>query len=112
MVVNFIDGIQIERATEIRDLGVFIASDLCFSSHISQIVAKAKQRLFLLFRTFATREAKYLIQGYKAYILPILNYCSPIWSPTLLKDIDLIESVQKNLLTKLGAWKMYLMQRD
>lgn len=109
---NFIDGIQLENVTEIRDLGVFLDSKLTFTSHISQIVAKAKQRSFLLFRSFLTKDAKSLMQGYKSYILPILNYCSPIWSPCLLKDVDLIESVQRKFTHKVkGCESMSYVER-
>ena len=31
---------------------------------------------------------------YKLYVRPALKYCTPAWSPYLLKDIDLLEQVQ------------------
>ena len=62
---------------------------------MSQIVAKAKQRLFLLFRAFHTRESAPLLIAYKSYILPIISYCSSVWSPSQLGDVYAIESVQR-----------------
>ena len=35
------------------------------------------------------------VKGFIAFILPIVSYCSSVWSPCLICDIDEIESVQK-----------------
>jgi hypothetical protein len=92
---NCIDGSEIQNLAGVKDLGVFVDSKLTFSTYISQLVAKAKQRSALLFRTFKIKNPQSLLQGYKAYILPILDYCSPVWSPCTLGDIKLLESVQR-----------------
>ena len=93
---NFIEGIDIDNVMEFRDLGICLDPKLRFSLHIAKMVATAKQRCFLLFRAFITKDPKALIKGFKSYILPILNYCSPAWSPCLVGDIILVESVQSN----------------
>ena len=36
-----------------------------------------------------------MISLYKTYISPILEYCTPVWSPFLLRDIDQLESMQQ-----------------
>jgi hypothetical protein len=35
------------------------------------------------------------------YMLPLLEYCSPIWSPVKLHDIDCIENVRRSFTKKL-----------
>ena len=92
---NAINGKSLPRVNEVKDLGVLFDSRLRFSGHIAQMVTKAKQRLFLLFRAFRIREKKPLLRAYKSYILPLLNHCSSVWSPSLLGDIKKIESVQR-----------------
>jgi hypothetical protein len=92
---NTVDTVEIDTVREIRDLGVIVDSKLTFASHIAKIVSTAKQRAALLFRAFVTREIKFLIIAYKSYILPILDYCSPIWSPHYVHDILQLESVQR-----------------
>ena len=68
-------------------------------------MGKAKQRIFLLFKCFCSRDISLLIRAYKSYILPILDYCSPVWSPSKLYDIDLLESVQRYFTKRLfGLW--------
>ena len=42
-----------------------------------------------------------MIFDFKVYILPLLDYCSPIWSPFRLNDIDRIEKVQRAFTKKL-----------
>ena len=102
-----IDGNILTTVNEVKDLGILLDSRLTFSPHISQMVAKAKQRLFLIFRVFRTRELAPLILAYKSYILPLLSYCSSVWSQYLyiLGDIIAIESVQRLFTRKLPNLK-------
>lgn len=37
----------------------------------------------------------------KSYILPILEFCSPIWSPHSVQDILQLESVQRNFTKRI-----------
>ena len=43
--------------------------------------------------------------AFKTYVLPILDYCSSIWYPHKLHDIDRLESVQRYYTKRLtGLW--------
>ncbi len=59
-------------------------------------------RAACLFRCFDTRNPDFLLRMFKAYVQPILEYASPVWRPYLLKDIDLIESVQRTFTRRLS----------
>ena len=98
---NSIEGIEIENVTKFCDLGIVLNPKLHFSLHIAQIVAAAKKRIFLLFRSFVTKDPQALIKGFKTYILPLLNYCSPVWSPSTIGDIVLLETVQRNFTKRI-----------
>jgi hypothetical protein len=102
---NYIDSQPLEQCFEKVDLGVKIDCKLSFSMHISDLVAKAKQRIFLLFRSFKTRCVDYLLLAYKSYILPIVTYCSSIWSPYLFGDLLAVESVQRLFTRRLPGFK-------
>jgi len=39
----------------------------------------------------------------KVYILPILNYCSTVWNPITLHDIDRLENVQRYFTKRLHS---------
>jgi len=46
-----------------------------------------------------------LIRAFIVYVRPILEYNCVVWSPSLKKDIDLIEKVQKRFTKRLRGLK-------
>ena len=68
----------LEETTEVTDLGLLFTNTLNFHRHIVGICGKAKSLIFLLRKRFLSKNAYYLILAYKSYILPVLNYCSPV----------------------------------
>lgn len=64
--------------------------------HISKIVRKASTRCYLIRKCFLSRDTETLVKAFKTYVRPLLEYNSPIWSPYLLNDIDLLEKVQRH----------------
>ena len=89
------------RVTDVLDLGVNFTSRLSFSNHITIMITKAKQRLFLLNKCFLSRNPKLLILAFKTYVIPLLEYCSPVWNPQNIQDIKRIESVQRMFTKRL-----------
>jgi len=83
--------------TTSRDLGIVIAQDLSPSIHISEIAAKAHQRANCVLRTVVSKDINLLMRAFIVYVRPIVEYCSVVWSPSLKKDIELIEKVQHRL---------------
>ena len=61
----------------------------------SHAVLKANQILGMIKRNFVDRSSDTIITLYKSSVRPHLKYCSQIWSPHLMKDIKLIERVQR-----------------
>ena len=52
-------------------------------------------------------DTKTLLQLYKSFIRPHLEYCSIVWDPYLAKDIEAIEKVQRfGLRTCLKQWDL------
>ena len=98
-------GITLPRVHEVLDLGVNFTPRLNFEGHISFIIAKAKQRLFLLKKSFLSRNPKILILAFKTYIIPLLEYCSPIWNPQNITDIRRIESVLRMFTKRLNGFE-------
>ena len=98
-----LSGIDLVSQTNCRDLGVLMSADLKFSNHCREQVAKAFRVSNVIFRCFNTACAKSLIRAFKAYVRPLLEYCSCVWSPYLAKDIDSIECVQRYFTRRLIA---------
>ena len=94
------------------DLGVEVDSDLKFSTHINHIARKASTRCYLLRRCFTSRDTATLVRAFAVYVRPIVEYCSVVWSPHLIKDIELLESVQRRFTKRLpGLWNVEYTQR-
>ena len=88
-----IDNAVIESLDHVRDLGVEIDSKLNFDLHLGKVITRAYQRINLIFRGFVTKDPVFLKKCYLSYVRPILEYCSPVWSPHLKKDIEALERV-------------------
>ena len=80
-----------------KDLGVIFSHDLSWSKHISSIVAKAYKTLALIRRTFhhSTTSVSVRKTLYMSLIRSQLTYCSPVWRPHLIEDINILEKVQR-----------------
>jgi ribonuclease P/MRP protein subunit RPP40 len=85
----------INLCDSVSDLGVTVHSSLKFSSHCASIAAKANIRAKLILKCFLSRSSCNLIRAFKVYVRPLLEYASVVWNPWLLKDINLIENVQR-----------------
>ena len=79
-----------------KDLGVFMSGDLRFSEHCSKIASSASQVAGIIFRAFASKDVCFMVKMFITYIRPILEYNSEVWSPSLLGDIDVVESIQRS----------------
>jgi len=100
----FVNGTKLENVTEEKDLGVIVSDDLKWEKQCSQTVAKANKVLGLIKRNFTDRSKETIIPLYKSLVRLHLEYCCPILNPHYIKDIKLVEGVQRRA-TKL-VWGM------
>jgi hypothetical protein len=91
-------GSDLELTKCEKDLGVLISSNGKFNDHISKTVMKANRMIGMVKRSFKTRNPETLTSIYKRYILPILSYASPIWSPSYKTKIQELERAQKRFV--------------
>ena len=84
-----------ESVQEERDLGVIIRSDLKSSSQCTKSAATARRVIGMVRRTFRHLDIEDFSVIYKTYIRPHLEYCIQASTPHLLKDIKVLERVQK-----------------
>jgi len=85
----------------VTDLGVTVDSRLNFTEHITKITRKAHQRANLIHRCFTSKTADLLVKAFITYVRPMLEYNSPVWSPTFKKDVILVESVQRRFTKRI-----------
>ena len=85
----------IKDIREQTDLGVQMDESLRFEKQISNVVQKANGVLASIKRTFKYINIDSFPVLYKSLVRPHLEYCNSIWSPYMVKDIKLMESVQR-----------------
>ena len=79
----------------VRDLGIFLTSDLKWSAQVTNIYNKAIRLVYNVLRSFKSNHLNLYTLIFKTYIRPIIEYNSGIWSPYLITEIRKIESIQK-----------------
>jgi hypothetical protein len=78
-----------------KDLGVHIHSSLTPSLQIAESVKKANQVLGQLLRSVMYRDKVHFVRLYQQRVRCHLEHVVQVWSPWLVKDIELIENVQR-----------------
>ena len=89
------NNIQLEAVSEEKDPGITFDPDLKFGPHIRNIISKANSRVGLIKNTFEDLQPQNFKILYKSLVRPILEYCSSVWYPILVRDMKEIEKVQK-----------------
>ena len=59
----------------------------------------------MIHRCFASRNVELLTRAFVTYVRPLLEYNSVIWSPSLKRDIALLEQVQRRFTKRLPGLK-------
>ena len=99
--VHKISHIVLSSINSFNDLGILFDSKLTFSSHCHKVAAKGFARVNILLKDFYSNDRNLQCKLCSAFVRPISEYNSPIWSPYFAKDIKAIERVKKNFTKKL-----------
>jgi hypothetical protein len=98
------DGTEIEKQL-VRDLGVLMSTEATFDAHIEEIVARSRQRMGWIWRTFRTRKAAPMITLFRALVLPNLEYCCQLWLPIKVGAVRKLEAVQRTLKYRISGMR-------
>ena len=74
---------------------VIVSEDLKSEKQCSAAVQKANKMLGMIKRNFTDRSKETVMALYKSLVRPHLEYCVHIWNPYFIKDIKLLEGVQR-----------------
>lgn len=92
-------GVELQRVTTVKDLGVLLDTKLTFKDHVAYIVSKASAQLGFLFRFSKKFTDVYCLKAlYCSIVRPILEYSSVVWSPFYRNEIQRIEAVQRKFV--------------
>src|SRR3989441_8033171 len=90
-----IDGKEIGKVKEIKDLGVFFTEGCKPTVNCNRVSKSANKIMGLIRRKVANKSMEGMLILYKTLVRPILDYCIPVWRPYLKKDIMQLEKIQK-----------------
>ena len=80
--------------SELKILGVFLDSKLAFEKQVRAIAASASIRVVILRKTMSVfRDAAVVAKCFWAFILPVLEYCSPVWMSAATSHLSLVDRV-------------------
>ena len=77
-----------------KGLGIIFNIDLQWNEHHKSLTSRAYRTLHLLQRTFSIPDIQVKKQLYTSIVRSQLTYCSQLWRPHLIKDIQILERVQ------------------
>ena len=95
-----IDNNNIPVTSVVKDLGLYITDDLKWTTYINKILLKSNHMSYIILNSFQSRIPSLYVSLYKTYVRPIVEYNVSIWSPQLVTEIRLVESVQKSFTRK------------
>ena len=80
--------------SELKILGVILDSKLSFEKHVRAIAASASMRVGILRKTMSVfRDVTVVAKCFWAFILPVLEYCSPVWMSAATSHLSLLDRV-------------------
>ena len=89
-----IDGSVVEMVLELKILGVIIDSKLSFEKQVRAIAASASMKVGILRKTMSVfRDVTVVANCFWAFILPVLEYCSPVWMSSATSHLSLLDRV-------------------
>ena len=94
-------GKVIEVKDCVKDLGVYMSSNCLFKDQINAVIEKAKNIISWILRSFTSRKHTAMMTLYKSLVIPILEYCSVLWSPKAAGLIQMLEMIQWSFIRKI-----------
>ena len=89
-----IDGSVVEMFSELKILGVILDSKLTFEKQVRAIAASASMRIGILRKAMSVfRDVAVVAKYFWAFILPVLEYCSPVWMSAASSHLSLLDRV-------------------
>ena len=80
-----------------------MSADGTFSQHIKNTCQSAKNMCSWILRTFQSRSPEVMLTLWKSLVVPILDYCSQLWSPSKVGEIQQLEDIQKAFTRKIRS---------
>lgn len=94
--VNYkMGGNNLSSSESEKDLGVLVQGNLKFDQHIRKVAQTCHGIISQVNRSFKIKDVGVMMSIYSTYVLPHLDFASPVWNPANKQDIDILERVQR-----------------
>ena len=87
------DGHELDKISWEKDIGVIIHDSLKPSQQCAESARKARRVLSQIKHAFHFRDRVVLVNLYKIYVRPHLEFSVPAWAPWREGDSDVLEKV-------------------
>jgi hypothetical protein len=87
--------IRFTQQTQLKILGLTYTGDLKWDVHVTNIIKKASQQIYILKKLRMLLPPHDLTKIYNAMILSVLEYCSPVMVGMTKKNADKIEKIRR-----------------
>ena len=77
----YINNTLLKSVSDVKDLGIYITSNLKWSKHINHISHQANLVSYRILKSFRTKNIWTLKKLFTTYIRPKLEFNTPVWSP-------------------------------
>ena len=91
----FVSNSKLSAATSLRLLGVQISSDLTWNEQVSSVTKKCNRLLGFLRTVVGNQNQNILLTLYRSLVLPIIDFCSPVWLVYSKNHINNLETIQR-----------------
>ena len=88
-------GVLLKPVEQEKYLGVVLNHRLCWSTHVSQISAKANQKLGFIKRNLRGSPQELKRLAYIAIVRSSMEYACTVWDPLYTQDRDRLERIQR-----------------
>ena len=93
-----INGVVISPSNLVKDLGVLIDNKFKFHNHSSVVASKANHMLTIVSKSFQYMDDNILLNLYKSFVRPIVEYGTVICGPYYVLDQQLIARIQRRAM--------------
>jgi len=95
MFTYFINGQPVHWTNLVKYLQIHINGKLQWSGHCQTVASKATRVLNILRCSMFGCNSEVKCRAYKTIVRPLLEYACVVWSPHTMKDMNLLEAVQR-----------------
>ena len=96
-------GVEIEKQAKVKDLGVIVSSDNSWTPQITSMAENARKMSAWTLSVFRDRSETTMTTLYKSMIRSRLEYCSALWNPSKITDIQTLENIQRSFTSKIES---------